>query len=78
MDATVLALVLTLIGMLATAIWTVAMIKNSTTRLTVEINHLATSNDRLASAIGQHDRTINDHETRLALLEQRRNRSEGN
>jgi hypothetical protein len=75
MDATVLALVLTLIGMLATAIWTVAMIKNSTTKLTVEIGHLASAYDRLAKALEHLARASNDHETRLALLEQQRHRS---
>ncbi len=65
------ALLLTMVAMLTTAIWTVAGIRTSSTKLAIEIRHLAESNERLAKAVDGHDNHINNHETRISLLEQR-------
>lgn len=55
----------TLTTFVATAVWAVAQVKEATSTLRVEINHLAKGVDRLNSS-------LEDHELRLRTLESSR------
>lgn len=67
--AETLTLLLSLGGVLATAVWTVASIKSAVRQLTREVSHIAKALDRLASSSEAHDRQIANHETRITVME---------
>lgn len=70
-NATVLTLLLSFAGILATAVWTVASIKSTTKGLTIEMQHISSSINRHADNIEKLVENHADHETRIRLLESR-------
>lgn len=59
------------IGFVASAVWTVSKIKSTTAVLNANIEHLGKDIQSLTNVVSGQDEKVTDHEKRIIIIEQK-------